>query len=276
MATKSTKITLKQLSQEIIDLLNKKGSGDASLEKEIISNVACGAAPSGTTFPEGQSFTEFAEKILRKDITPIISTSFTGVGIKEVGTIISGTTMMLNINNLKDITVPINEIKFYINNVLVDTQPFVQGQSKYSYGYGQQITTNTKAKAELIYNKNSKVAGEGSFTFVYASYYGATALSTIDSAIASNLANTFNKDVKNTKNFTWNNITLNDERFLYFYPKSFGALTSIKDGNNFEQIQSYTRLEVDVTSPINGDIVPYYAYLLTDSVTGTGFKQIYQ
>ena len=274
MAT--TKISLKQLGQDILDLLYKSGEGDAVLEKEIVSNVAIGAAPSGTNFPQGQTFTEFVEKIARKDIIPQISTSFTGTGVKEVGVVVNGSTMALNISNLKDVTVPINEIKFYVGNTLLDTQPFVEGKSSYSFIYNQQITNNTTLKAELVYNKNSKLSGTGSFTFVYASYYGTTALSYIDSTTASSLANTFNKNIKTTKNLTWDNITLSDERFLYFYPKSFGALISIKDGNNFEQIQSYTRFNVNVTSPINGNVVEYYAYLLTDAATGVGFKQIYQ
>lgn len=272
----ATKIGLKQLSQEILDILNKGGGGESELEKEIISNIDCGAAKSGTVFPQGQTFTEFAEKLLRKDITPIISTSFTGTGIKEVGSIVNGTTMALSINNLSAVTVPINEIRFYINNILIDTQPYVNGQAGYSYVYNQQILTSTTVKAELIYNNGTKASGQGTFTFVYASYYGATALPSIDSTTASALANTFSKTIKNNKSFTWSNITLNDERFLYYYPKSFGALTSIKDGNGFSQWDSYTKFEVDVTSPITGDVVPYYAYLLTDATTGTGFKQIYE
>ena len=53
------------------------------------------------------------------------------------------------------------------------------------------------------------------------------------------------------------------------YPQSFGTLTSIKDANNFDYINSYTRS----TLSYNG--VDYYVYILTDPVTITGFKQIF-
>ena len=53
------------------------------------------------------------------------------------------------------------------------------------------------------------------------------------------------------------------------YPQSFGALTSIKDSNNFEYINSYTRSEMVYNE------VDYYVYILTDPVTITGFKQIF-
>ena len=59
------------------------------------------------------------------------------------------------------------------------------------------------------------------------------------------------------------------------FPASFGLLTSIKDGNGFSQLEGYIKTTVNLTSPINGDIVSYHVYFLTDSVTGSGFKQIY-
>lgn len=269
----ATKITLKQLGPDILNLLNK--SGNASLEKDITSNVVVGAAASGTLFPQGQTFTEFAEKILRKDITPTISASFSNTGVKEKGTTVNGTTIILNIDNLSAVTVPINEIKFYDGNTLLDTQPFVSGQSRYTYIHNVTIFKDKTVSAELIYDTNKKISKSGSFTFVYASYYGVTSLSTLTDGIASNLAKTFNKSIKTSKGLTWNNITLNDERFCYMYPTSLGALSSIKDGNNFEQLQSYTRYQLNLTSPINGDVISYYAYLLTDATTGVGFKQVY-
>lgn len=269
----ATKISLKQLGDDVIKLIGKGGT--SSLDKDITSNVACGAAPSGTLFKEGQTFTEFAEKLLRKDITPTISTSFSGAGLKEVGTTVNGTTMKLNITNLSSVTVSINEIRFYANNSLVNSQSFVPGQSSYQYIYSNQISENMTIKAELIYNTDQKVVGSGNFTFVYASYYGTTALSYISDLDATSLANIFAKNIKNTKSLTWENITLNDERFCYMYPASLGELTSIKDGNGFEQRTGYTLSIVDIVSPINRDIVSYYVYLLTDSATGSGFKQLY-
>lgn len=75
--------------------------------------------------------------------------------------------------------------------------------------------------------------------------------------------------LKNSKGFTWNNISCEKDILVYKYPKSLGALTSIKDANNFDYINSYTRTE----ETINGLV--YYVYTLTDPMTITGFKQIY-
>lgn len=268
----ATKISAKQLSQEVLDLIN---SGGGALLREIISNVAVGAAPIGTKFPKGQDLTEFAEMILRKDIIPTIQTNFTGSGIKEIGTSVNGTTMVLNITNLSQVTVPINKVEFFINDTLVSSQPYIEGEKGYSFSYYNQITTDTTAKAVLTYNNSSVIQGSGTFTFVYGSFYGATTASFIDSAIMNGLISTFNKSIKNTKSFTWDKITLNDERFCYAYPASMGTLSSIKDGNGFDQTQGYTRYQVDVTYPTNSQIVSYYVYLLNEPTTGSGFKQIY-
>lgn len=255
--------------------ISSGATGSATLEKDITSNVVIGAAPAGTLFPEGQTFTEFVEKIARKDIIPTISTSFSNSGLKEVGTVVNGSIMSLNITNDNFVTVTINEIRFYNGNTLLKTIPYSKGKTEYNFTYTNLITTNTTLKAEVVYNTSSKVSGSAKFEFVYASYYGATTLAMISDSQASAMATIFSKSIKNTKELTWENITLNDERFCYMYPQSFGALSSIKDGNGFSQIDGYTVQTVNLTSPINGNVVPYYVYILTDSTTGTNFKQIY-
>lgn len=59
------------------------------------------------------------------------------------------------------------------------------------------------------------------------------------------------------------------------YPSSYGTLSSIKDGNGFDQTNGYTRYQVNITYPTNNAKVSYYVYLLNDSTTGNGFTQIY-
>ena len=78
-----------------------------------------------------------------------------------------------------------------------------------------------------------------------------------------------NTTLKNSRSFTWNDISCTKDVLVYKYPKSLGALTSIKDANNFDYINSYTKTE----ETING--IAYYVYTLTDPMTITGFKQIY-
>lgn len=92
-------------------------------------------------------------------------------------------------------------------------------------------------------------------TAVSASYYG---VGTADTKL-----------IKKTKSFTWKNITCIDDRLIYKYPKVFGKLTSIKDANNFEYINSYTYSEEDINN------VTYSVYTLTDAMTVENAMQIY-
>lgn len=267
----ATKISAKQLGDDVIKLIS---SGGGALDKDITSNIAVGAAGSGTLFPSGQTLTEFAEALLRKDITPTITTSFSGSGTKEMGTTVNGTTMKLTIGNLSSVTVPITKVEFYVGNTLVDSQNFVSGQAAYTFTYNNLITTNTTCKAKLFYNGTSS-EGSGTFNFVYGSFVGVTSIIPITDAIATDFTGSFAKIIKTAKGYTWDNISVSDERFCYMYPQSLGTLSSIKDGNGFENIGSYTRYTVNITYPTNGASVPYYVYLLTDATTGSGFKQIY-
>lgn len=126
------------------------------------------------------------------------------------------------------------------------------------------VTTNTTYTVKAV-KDGITVQGSTSVTFVNPSYFGpvaATFTPTEDNIKA------LTKSIKNGRGYT-GNTSLNNQKTCYAYPKSFGALTSIKDANNFEYINSYTRSEVTVWDEI------YYVYVLTDATTINGFKQIY-
>lgn len=72
-----------------------------------------------------------------------------------------------------------------------------------------------------------------------------------------------------SRTLTRSGITLTDGKIALAYPKDFGALTSVKDGNGYEVLTSYTRSEVSI------DGNSYYCYLLSVPVTATDVTQIY-
>jgi hypothetical protein len=74
---------------------------------------------------------------------------------------------------------------------------------------------------------------------------------------------------KSSKSHT-NTYEMKNQKSVYMYPESFGKLTSIKDANNFEYINSYTLTTTEY------DDVTYNVYVLTDAVTvDGGFKQTF-
>lgn len=67
-------------------------------------------------------------------------------------------------------------------------------------------------------------------------------------------------------NGIFNRYTSNDERFVFAYPKSTGELISIKDPSGFENIDGWSRTEIEV------DGRDFYAYYTKETLTVTSFK----
>ena len=130
--------------------------------------------------------------------------------------------------------------------------------------YGDGVIKNTLLG--IAYPSTSIKAGSISSNATvkgYAlSYYGVINTNSIDNV--NNLTNILRTSKSSTLTFNMTN-----QRVVYMYPKSFGNLTSIKDANNFEYINSYT------LSTMTLDGVEYNVYILTDAVTISGFKQIF-
>lgn len=112
--------------------------------------------------------------------------------------------------------------------------------------------------------KAGSVSASGIIRAYALSYYGIINSSTITENDISSLGSR----LSSSKSYTYT-VNLAEQRIAYMYPQSFGTLTSIKDANNFDYINSYTRS----TLSYNG--IDYYVYILTDPVTITGFKQIF-
>lgn len=112
--------------------------------------------------------------------------------------------------------------------------------------------------------KAGSVSASGTIRAYALSYYGVINSSSITEDDISSLSSR----LSTSKSYTYT-VNLTEQRIIYMYPQTFGTLTSIKDANNFDYINSYTR----TTLSYNG--VDYYVYILTDPVTITGFKQIF-
>lgn len=102
---------------------------------------------------------------------------------------------------------------------------------------------------------------------VYASYFGSVSN---DWEVSSENILALTKNLQSGKGSTKSGIVITNGKIAYAYPASFGLLTSIKDGNGYEVLDSYTRHDVTVGG------VKYYCYLLTTEVSAEDVTQIYQ
>ena len=240
------------------------GSGDAEITENITTNIEVGGVPSGATIAEGTTLTQLAKRMFVKETAPTTTFTASGSGVKEVGT--SVTPVLTLVIGSTGTGTP-QSIEFYSGSTLLDTQAYVSGTNSYTFTM-DAISDTTTVKGVLKYKKsdntNGTVEKTATYTFVMASYYGAVTDAPTDKAGITALT----KAVKNAKGYTAT-FNLSNQRSCYCYPASMGDLTSVKDSNNFEYINSYTKTTVAV------DGVNYNVYTLTDPVTASGFKQIY-
>lgn len=97
------------------------------------------------------------------------------------------------------------------------------------------------------------------------SYYGA-----IDTEeITENDIPNFSKVLLTSKGSTQTFTLKEGQRSVYMYPANFGDLSSIKDANNFDYIDSY-----NLTKFVFNEVI-YNVYTLKDPVQIDGFKQIF-
>lgn len=203
------------------------------------------------------TLTNAINMLLHKYIAPAVNISVNN-NLYEIG-------QTANLN----ITIKVNKgseniqsIKLYNGTTLINTFNNVTNGGTFTYKYS--ITKNSTIKV-IVSDNQSNTNATSTITFVNNSYYGIISGNTVDETIISGLTSNLNSK----KAFTYNNITLNNERIVYLYPASFGNLTSIKDANGFEYLNSY------VKSTITIDSVSYNCYMLENPTTISGFKQIF-
>ena len=106
--------------------------------------------------------------------------------------------------------------------------------------------------------KNATATAGVTIYFVSPIYYG-----TFSDSLASTYILEQNKLVqtKGNKSVT---LTYNDKRVFYAYPKTYGTLRDIKDGNGFSYIKDFIRDEMTLKG------VAYYVYMIKDKASATG------
>lgn len=198
-------------------------------------------------------------KVITNELTRIsekvfpLTISVSGGGTFEKGTS-QTVTVRWTVKEGDDVVTP--------DTITINNEPVTNTDTSKQFA---DVTTNTTYTVKVTKGGQEK-SGSTSVTFIAASYFGvvdANFTPTEDT-----IKGLTTKTVKNTRAYT-GTATLNNQKLCYAYPKSLGALTSIKDANNFDYLSSYNRTEVNV----NGEA--YYVYTLIDATSVTNFKQIY-
>lgn len=209
--------------------------------KEIISSVRMNKIEEGIY--------SLSQKVADLTFKPISITSFKSnlsktVYEKDVETINSckftwSTSMIPKSISLTDCTVETSDTSYTYNKTISDTKTFT---------------------LSVTDSKNNIRSSSITFLFVYPFYYGTFANSLTEADIKNEIKLV---ELKNNKTLT---LTYNDMKVFYAYPKAYGELKSIKDGNGFEYLNDFNKEEMNINS------IPYYVYKIKNKASVSQIK----
>ena len=164
----------------------------------------------------------------------------------------------------------IDTIKWYEGSTLKQTDTIGSTTTgSWTYTMGTATTDTTTFKAIVTYTKSDNntvdVTKTSTITFCYNKFYGSVASLTPTEAQVEALTTALGTSKGGT--YTFNTTAA---RMAYAYPKSLGALSSIKDGSGFSLKDSFTVTTETYTQ--NSTSVDYYLYVLTDPATLTNYS----
>lgn len=243
---------------------------------------ALGGIASGTTFDK-MPITAVLDKLLYPYVAPVMGSTVVSRDpsrtVLEYGEtqIISG--LKVSVQKKSD---PITSIKLiaYDSYVGESIEEEKTGDSIKNGGveipFTKTFTIGTKINNKF-YNPALKFrATDGTTTvdsssistaFVYPYYHGAV---NADAVVSENIIKNLKKEVVQKGDKTWA-FTLNNQKAVFAYPKSYGALKSIINQNNYEVINTFTRSELSITG-LDGTAQTYYVYVSNGASTISDFK----
>lgn len=254
--------TIDDLVIRVTALENSGGAGSVLYTTPYPVPQTLGGITEGTEY-SSEPITNVINDLLFPYLSPTISlSSNTSSGVFEYGTSISS--ILLTATTTKK-TNPITEVSFYKNNVLINTinSPNESG--------GTETYTDTSINETSVYTAkvtdgtSITTSNQIAYTFVYPYFVGTTINQSPTSAEILNMS----KIIKTKSNTTYSYTTDND-RFLFAYPKSYGAISRILDPNSFNITSDF--IINDLTFTINSTSVEYYVYVFSNISSTTDFS----
>lgn len=231
---------------------------------------ALGGVDAGATF-DNVPITDMLTKILYPYVAPVIgtTTSSPNGGCFENG---STQTITAVTSSVTKKSASISKVELLQGSTVLKTHSAIPNGGNISFtglsiaidksSASKNLTVKVTDSENKSYTKNT-----GTFSFVYPYYYGAIEATT---AISEAVIEGLTKKVESKGNKAWT-FTLNNQKAVFAYPKSYGALKSIIDANNFTVTDTFTRLELSITG-LDGTAQTYYVYVSNGASTLSGFK----
>lgn len=242
-------------------------ANDTKYKNQTPSTVAVGGIPKGwKPDASGTEVIDVIDKLLHAYVAPVVTASASPVngGTFEIGSSQKVTAVTVSIT-LGSVSITKIEVLDGESVLGTKTDGIQAGANTVALSKELTVTENKQLKVRVTDSDSKTVTvNTGYFSFVSPYYYGAVAAGAqINEALVKET--TKSVTAKGNKSFAY---TCNNEKMLFAYPKSYGALSKILDANSFDVTSTFARAEVTV------DDVVYYVYTNSAS-TVSNFKMTF-
>ena len=245
--------------------------GSVTITEDFIPNNPIGKIASGVSL-QGRDIVKVVMDMLSVDEATTISlsgspssTTLNEKGVANITDVALTATISLGTGKIEDGA----NVVFKKAGVAIDTQAYTTGTLTYTYtDTGANITDNTTYSVEVEYSMNDVLATakkDITYKFALPMFYGSSSTSTIADVTA--LTKIVSSEKKQTITYT------SDNGYLALCIPDTMSITSIKDSNNFENVDSWSYVTQSVT--IGADAVIYKVYTTNTAVTCTNFKYVF-
>lgn len=238
-----------------------------------------GDISAGETF-DNVPIPQMLQRILYKYTAPTITCTTTPAGgVFEKGTAQNVTKVSVRVTK-KSMNITKVEVKAAGASLGVkDNAEEVKNGGTFDFAVTKKVYADTTFSGEATDGKPTTVkANASTFTFVDPFYYGSTDKAAPVEADITGLTKIV--QVKGNKTFSF---TTTNNRMVIAYPKAYGALKSILDPNNFENLTAFTQTEVNINRPREnegGDASPeavaYFVYTAKSASSVAGFNMTFK
>lgn len=231
---------------------------------------ALGGVEANTTF-DNMPITDVLTKILYPYVAPVIgtTTSSPNGGVFENGSTQTITSVTSSVTKK---SASISKVELLQGSTVLKTHSAIPNGGNISFaGLSVAInkdTSNKNLTVKVTDSENkSYTKNTGTFSFVYPYYYGAIGANT---TISETVIEGLTKKIESKGSKAWT-FTLSNQKAVFAYPKSYGALKSIIDANNFTVTDAFTRSELSIIG-LDGTAQTYYVYVSNGASTLSDFK----
>ena len=236
------------------------GSGEAGAKADWVTNVSVGSLNSGVNLTDMTAL-EILKKITRKytNANATVTWSETNT-LLEVGDSIN---LNVTVSNFVSGDYAPSKVALYRGTTLLEEKT---ASGTVTFSTVNNITTDTTFTVKLTDANNIVTSiSTKTYEFISASYTGlVSAIPTVSADITA-----LTKLVRKKAPYT-NTYAPANQYIVFCYPQSYGNLTSVLDGNGFENLGEYSKSVITINS------IAYNVYCTTSKLTSTGLKYTFK